>query len=121
MKMRSIVVGVSADELAAWFEVMPELKGWANSALRNKLNLYRRNRVTPDFFEMLRPAVIATFDKPGQEPVKEGIIIFRALYREGVPADYFLPLMAAGATPEDVSRFWGDGVELEYALSLLGR
>ena len=120
--MRSIVVGVSADELAAWFGAMPGLKGWGNSALRRKLGLYRRNRVTPAFVAKLAPAVIATFNgKNASNLGTDSAITLSALHREGIAMDYYLPLIAASATPEDVSRFWGDGVELEYALSLLGR
>lgn len=121
-RIQSYVVGISAEKLDAWFKAVPGLREWDSYALKNKLNAYRQHQVTPAFVAEITSAAIATFRSGNHANLDtDTIITLHVLHREGVPVEYLLPLMAAGATPEDVSRFWGDGVELEYALSLLGR
>ena len=120
--MRSFVVGISAEKLDVWFKAVPGLKEYDSYALKNKLDAYRQHHVTPAFAAEVGEAASA-FHRGGMRTNfdTETTISLYELSQEGIATNYIVQLFVARATPEDISRFWGDGVELEYALSLLGR
>lgn len=115
-RARGLASKIPARELHAWFVSVPSMRNWQNSLLWNKLAEYREHGVTPDFVEKLGASTYDHFFHPAYD--SENIIACHMLQREGIDIDYYGPLIGAGASAEDISRFWEDGVTVEYALAL---
>lgn len=118
-RVQGLVTKIPARELHAWFMAVPSMRNWANSLLWNKLVEYRQHGVTPDFVKSTADSPYAHHFHPAYD--SEAVIACHGLRRDGVPADYYEPLIGAGASVEDVSRFWEDAETVEYALALLRR
>lgn len=115
-RVQGLVTKIPARELHAWFMAVPSMRKWENGLLWNKLVEYRQHGVTPDFVEKLGASAYDHFFHPAYDSAN--IIACHALHREGIGMDYYSPLIGAGASAEDISRFWEDGVTVEYALAL---
>ncbi len=117
MLLRAHTLRVTPAELARWDSVPAFGKHDSNAVLRVALGAYRQNRVPAAYVrELLASPYGASLDPFVSY---DAIIDCHRLHSEGIPMDYYSVLIKTGAAPDDILRFFHDGVPADYALSLL--